>query len=68
MFDFGSTFSSNLSARLLLKNHILVCDTNSIFICIHVKISLILLLFLQILFCRFLENGNRYRVGISSEH
>ena len=31
-----------------------------------VRITLIFLLLLQILFCRFLENGNRYRVDIFS--
>ena len=47
---------------------IIVCDSNSIFNCIFVKIILILLLILQKLFCRFLENGNRYRVEIFSVH
>ena len=34
---------------------------NSIIICILVWISLIFLILLQILFCYFLEDGNRYR-------
>ena len=30
--------------------------------------SLIILIIVQVLFCRFLENGNRYKVEIFSVH
>ena len=35
---------------------------------IFVGISLIFLLLVQILFCQFLENDNRYRIEILSVH
>ena len=47
---------------------------NSIFICIFVwilfilQISLILLIPVQVLFCQFLENGNRYKAEIFNVH
>ena len=51
------------------RKRIICCMNNLsyfIFILIFVSISLIFLLLLQILFLRFLENDNRYRVEIFS--
>ena len=49
---------------MIWYNYTYSYTNSSIFIPILVQISLIILILVQILFCQFLENGNRYGVEI----